>query len=223
MTKIVTNRSIVNNAYYLQKGDLKVIYLPMIHLSKTENYAEVKKFIEEKRKAGYRVYYEKLIYFKDSAGFEELSLKMRRLTGLTFGQKYLSEEQKDFRENVNKEKYSWQSTVDYGVDFKNDIHADYTLKELINVYEELNGKVQLDSCDYNSPMDKSYDCTRPSKYQEVVHDLRNAKLVNHLLDTIHKKKLVVYGMGHYYAPNGVFINLYHRNNFEEVKSKNWLD
>jgi hypothetical protein len=219
----VTTRSIVNNAYYLQKGDQKVIYLPMSHLSKSKNFEAVKNFVNEKRELGYKVYYERVTYDKDSASYKEASLKMRKLTGLTFGQDYLSEEQREFRENVHPKKYAWQNDVDYGVDFENDVHADYTMTSLVTAYEDKNGMVELDSCDYDTPLDTKYTCTSPIHYKEVVHDIRNAKLVRHLLDTIQKKKLVVYGLGHYYASSGVFINLYHKNKYKEVKAKNWVD
>jgi hypothetical protein len=223
LIKIVTNRSIVSNAYYLQKDDQKVIYLPMVHVSKPKNYEEVKNFIDKKRKLGYRVYYEKVTYYKDSANFKEASLKMRKSTGLTFGQKYLSDEQRKFRENVNDKKHVWQSTVDYGLGFKNDIHADYTLTALVKAYEDLNGEIKLEDCDYDTSLDTEYKCATPNSYQEVVQELRNAKLVRHLLDTTQKKKLVVYGMGHYYSSSGVFINLYHYNKYKEVKARDWVD
>jgi metal-dependent hydrolase (beta-lactamase superfamily II) len=223
LTKIVINRSIVKNAHYLQKGDQKVIFLSMIHINKRKNFEEVKEFIIEKRKLGYKVYYEKVSYDKDATDFEEASLKMRKLTGLTFGQNYLSEEQKEIRENINEKKYTWQSKVDYGVDFEKDIHSDYTLSSLVKAYEEKNGEVILDSCDYNTPLDIKYKCASLNKYLEVVHHLRDAKLVRHILDTIQKKKLIVFGLGHYYSSSGVFINLYHDQQYSEVKAKNWID
>ncbi len=213
----------VKNAYYLQKDDQKVIYLPMVHMNKIKNYEEVRNFISAKRELGYKIYYEKVTYDLDSANYREASLKMRKLTGLTFGKKYLNEEQRKLRENIDRKKYSWQSEVDYGVDFKNDIHADYTLTELVKAYEVKYGKVVLKKCDYNTPLDSSYSCATLSRYQEVVHEIRNAKLIRHLLDTTHKKKLVVYGMGHYSSGSGVFINLYHYNNYKEVRAKDWVD
>ena len=223
LTKIVTNRSIVKNAHYLQKDDQKVIYLPMSHLSKYENFEEVKGFINEKRNLGYQVYYEKVTYDINSVDYKESSLKMRKLTGLTFGQKYLSEEQQKFRENVNDKKYTWQSKVDYGLNYQTDIHADYNITDLIKAYEDKWGKVILEPCDYNTPLNVQYTCSSPTKYQEVVHDLRNTKLLKHILDTVPKKKLIVYGLGHYYSSSGVYINLYHRKEYEEVKAKNWKD
>lgn len=223
LTNIVTNRSIVKNAHYLQKGEQKVIYLPMSHLSKRKNFEEVKEFIAKKREKGYQVYYEKVTYDINSEDYYETSLKMRKLTGLTFGQKYLSKEQKDFRENINEKKYIWQSNVDYGLDYKNDIHADYSLTNLVKAYEDKWGEVILEECDYNTPLDIEYKCSSLNKYQEVVHDLRNAKLLSHILDTIPKKKLIVFGLGHYYSSSGVYINLYHRSKYSEIKTKNWID
>ena len=224
LTKIITTRSIVNNAYYLQKNDQKVIFLPMVHLSKARNFEEVKKFIAEKRQLGYTVYYEKVTYDKDSANFYEVSLKMRKLTGLTFGQTYLSDEQKEFKENSNKKKYVWQSSIDYGLDYKVDIHADYTLSSLIKAYEDKHGTVKLQECDYDTPLNTEYKCSTPIKYREVVHDLRNAKLMRHiLLDTVNNKKLIVYGLGHYYASTGVYLNLFHYNQYKEIKARNWKD
>jgi hypothetical protein len=195
----------------------------MSHLSKYENFEEVKDFINEKRNLGYQVYYEKVTYDINSVDYKESSLKMRKLTGLTFGQKYLSKEQQKFRENVNEKKYTWQSNIDYGLDFENDIHADYSLTDLIKAYEDKWGKVTLEQCDYNTPLDVEYTCSSHNKYQEVVHDLRNAKLLKHILDTIPKKKLIVYGLGHYYASGGIYLNLYHKNEYKEIKEKNWVD
>lgn len=211
----------VNKASYFEKDDQKVIYVPMVHLNRHENFEEVKNFINEKRKLGYQVYYEQVTYDKDDSNFDIISRKMRKLTGLTFGQQYLSDDQKKYREKVNPDKYAWQNEVDYGVDFENDIHADYTLTALVKTYETKFGEVALEPCDYEIPLNEKYTCTGLRKYHEVVQNLRNEKLSRHLLDTIHKKKLVVYGMGHEYS--AIIPILVHKNQYKQVKARNWVD
>jgi hypothetical protein len=50
--------------------------------------------------------------------------------------------------------------------------------------------VILEGCDYYTRLAVKYTCLSPTNYQEVVYDLRNAKLLKHILDTIPKKNFL---------------------------------
>lgn len=221
MVKAFINKDIVNNAYYLRKGNQKLIYLPMVHVAKPKNYENVRDFINQKRAEGYTIYFEKVRFDLQEPNALETRLKMRKLSGLKFGDSILSDVQKNLLKSLNPDKYIYQKKIDYGVDFENDVHADYNLRDLINDFEKEYEPVVLDSCDYATGFDEKYSCERKEYYQEVVHTLRNRKLLNHILDTTITKKLVVYGDGHYWG--GIYLDLVRVNNYEVVKKRNWVD
>ncbi|ARN78144.1 hypothetical protein BST97_09115 [Nonlabens spongiae] len=221
LIKSQINRDIAKNASYFKKDNQRVIYLPMMHIAKPTNYDNVRIFIEEKREKGYVVYYETVKFDENKPDAEETKLKMRRLTGLTFGENVLSNEQQAIFEILDPDKYVLQKQYDYGLRPEIDVHADFYLKDLVALFEEQYHKVVLDNCDYNTPMNQKYDCNRKDYYKEVVHDLRNEKLMTHILDSTVSKKLIVYGEGHFWF--AFYSNIERTYGFEEVKRKNWVD
>lgn len=215
------NRDIVSHASYFTKGDQRIIYLPMMHIAKPKNYENVKTFLESKRAQGYKIFYETVKFDKNDPEARETQLKMRRLTGLKFGERNVSNGQQKIFEILDPDKYVLQKEADYGLNYDLDIHADYYLKDLIKIFEQEYTSVELDSCDYATPMNAIYTCSKKEYYDEVVHDLRNKKLMEFVLDTMIPKKVIVYGEGHFWS--GFYSNIERTYNYKEVNRRKWVD
>ncbi|NOY49593.1 MAG: hypothetical protein GXO88_03365 [Chlorobi bacterium] len=71
--------------------------------------------------------------------------------------------------------------------------------QLTNKIEEVYGNIELDSCDYATPLDSTYTCTngwKTKKLDPIYVDYRNAELVDKIVGSRHEKIVVLFGAAH---------------------------
>jgi hypothetical protein len=72
------------------------------------------------------------------------------------------------------------------------------VNEVIKAYEKKYGRIQLNVCDYTTPMEHKYDCggEPKSKVNSIILDERNKHLAGAITKDGHKKIAVLYGALH---------------------------
>ena len=171
----------------------------MVHFGQDKFYNGVRDSIIEWKKQGFTIYYEEIITDTvvmqiDSVQLSILGLKIRRMMGqMPTREEYAKELSGVFKNSVPQ-----PDNKDMGID-STDLNADITLKELISKAEKLNGEIELDSCDYATPMDSTYSCHKKWKMKEIepiILDYRNEYVVHLITESEHQKFVVIYGANH---------------------------
>jgi hypothetical protein len=181
--------------YNYKLSDKDIVFIPMHHLGKKEFYDNVKGIVENHKKNGYKVYYELITYkFEgDSLQKDTLRRKIRRLRGFSGTYKETTKNVPFFKKYVQQPSYP-----DLGIS-KDDIRADVNYLDLIHQWEKLNGKIPLDSVDFNTPLNKEFKrqpfYTR-KEYHRILIDYRNDNLVNMIKSGSDNKIIILYGAGH---------------------------
>lgn len=209
---LVKDKSAIKKMKILEKGEKQIIYLPLVHIGSQEYYQEIKDFLMEKRKAGYTVYYEGV---KHSSGLQKsekviLDLKLRRLLGIHLSA-FDIKENKSLPGYVNKKNYVYQSIKVLGIDSINDFNADLSRQELVELYEEENGIILLDSCDFRTPLFEKYECSDGDAYYKVIFTYREDALIKKLLNSKHDKIVLLFGKSHWIK--SIYPDLVHKNGF----------
>ncbi len=188
----------VKTTHY-QYGEKEIIFVPMVHFGQEKFYDGVRDSIIEWKKQGFTVYYEEIItdtnvMHIDSAQLNILGLKIRRMMGqMPTREEYAKELSGIFKSGVPQ-----PDNNDMGID-STDLNADITLKDLIGQAENLYGEIQLDSCDYATPLDSTYSCHTKWKMKQIepiILDYRNENVVNLITKSPKKKFIVIYGANH---------------------------
>lgn len=178
--------------------DKEILYLPMIHLNKPEYYQMIKRKVDSLRALGYSVYYESVALDPkmDSLVKLEIYRKFRNRVGFV-PLDYFSEENQQHRQ-LKVKGYVMQSFSNTGVDPKIDSRADLSLDQLICLYEERFGKIELTDCDVNTIIGQKYNCRKPDKkdYDFIVATLRDEHLAELLLKAEDRKIVLLYGQLH---------------------------
>lgn len=179
----------------LKEWDKDILFLPMHHMGKPEFYDKVKEIVKNKKKDDFRVYYELVStdFTDDDSLRNEIRRKARKIKG--FSGTY-----KDNASGSYFSKYIQQpSYADLGIDSM-DVWADVDYLQLITYWEEVNGKIILDSTDMNTPfnvkLDRGVSYTK-DEYNKVFIDFRNKHLISLIKNNSDKKILILYGKGHY--------------------------
>ena len=87
-----------------------------------------------------------------------------------------------------------------GIDTAKSTWADVYLSDMIPEFERKFEKIVLDDCDYNTPLDAKYSC---SKYKNkngknfVLVDYRNESIANKIMNDPNTKIAIIYGSKHY--------------------------
>lgn len=183
-----------------QKDDRTIIFLQMIHLSKQAYYDEVKEFITQKRKEGYVIYYEGIGSNKELAEQQRDTLlrKFRKIYGFNLFAGTSYKDNPSYKYNKS-DKYVGQTLENIGIDPEVDVNADLSLREIITQLETKIGVIELDSCDFSTPLDKIYQCKRVEldKYYRFTMGVIREDYVNELLmKSTDKKIILVYGLKH---------------------------
>lgn len=180
---------------YTYKLDNKEIkYIPMHHLGKKEFYDNVKNNVTACKKNGYKVYYEQISskFSADSLLLDTIHRKSRKLKG--FSGTY-----KDNADSSHFKKYIQQpSYKDLGID-NNDVWADVNYLQLINQWEKINGRIVLDSIDFNTPFTEKFSkgtFYTKKEYNKILIDYRNSFLINLIKSNSDNRILILYGEGH---------------------------
>lgn len=180
--------------YHLSINGKEIEFLPMHHLGKKEFYENVKNTVIDKKNSGYVVYYELVStdFTTDSLLKDTIRRKARKLKG--FSGSY-----KDNASGSVFDKYIQQpSYFELGID-STDKRADVNYLQLIEKWEQLNGKIILDSIDLNTPFNEKFNkgtfYTR-KEYNRVFIEYRNEYLIENINAGSDKKFLILYGFGH---------------------------
>ena len=180
------------------KGDKEIVFIPMIHVAKVGYYEKVKDFLSQKRNEGYVVYYEGVeIGAATPEERDTLTLKMRKIIGSHLCGGYTNKENKSTPQYLKK--YVGQDMTNTGIDTLRDVRADMTVKELIAKIEAERGeKIELESCDFETPLNTPYKCSNYKQYYyyRFTRRYRDDYLSNLLLNTSDKKIVVIYGGAH---------------------------
>ncbi|MFK8297104.1 hypothetical protein ACI76O_01780 [Capnocytophaga cynodegmi] len=196
-------KSALKHKRVMVKGDREIIYIPMVHLGKQTYYDEVKAFVTEKRKQGYKIYYEAVL--TDTVALRKgqldtLRLKRRKLLGFHLSN-YSDENNKSMPKCYKK--YVGQTLDNTGVSQRTDTNADLRFEEIIARYEAKYGEIPLDECDYSTPLNAHYQCNpipnvhRSNSKYRFTQEFRNEHLEKLLIDSKDKKILLLYGESHW--------------------------
>jgi len=179
------------------KGDKEIVFIPMIHVAKTGYYEQVKDFLSQKRNEGYIVYYEGLENGGETPQQRDtLTLKERKILGFYLSKTYTDKENESLPNYLKK--YVGQNGENTGIDTLRDVRADLTSKEIIAKIERIVGKIELEPCDFETPLNAPYKCTnykRRLRYP-YVRSYRDEYLKRLLLNSSDKKIVVLYGQAH---------------------------
>ena len=181
------------------KGDKEIVFIPMIHVAKAGYYEQVKDFLFQKRNEGYIIYYEGVA----NGGVtpqqrDTLYLKARKIMGFYIFQDYTEKENKSIPKYLKK--YIGQNYKNTGIDTLRDVCADMTYKDMIAKIETERGKIELEPCDFETPLNAPYKCTqRKDLGFTFIRTLRDDYLKQLLLNSPDKKIVVLYGQAHTWA------------------------
>ena len=179
------------------KGDKEIVFIPMIHVAKTGYYEQVKDFLSQKRNEGYIVYYEGLENGGETPQQRDtLTLKERKILGFYLSKTYTDKENESLPNYLKK--YVGQNGENTGIDTLRDVRADLTSKEIIAKIERIVGKIELEPCDFETPLNAPYKCTNYKKRLRYpyVRSYRDEYLKRLLLNSSDKKIVVLYGQAH---------------------------
>ncbi len=188
------------NPHYFTYEDKSIIFIPFIHFGQKEFYDNLRDSIIDWKKDGYTIFYEQVTSGQvhlglDSTSYDRLIRKFRRINrdGVGTAEDYEAEAQQVFKKGIAQPDY-----IDLGID-STDIHADITFLELVNKIEELYGEIKLDSCDYATPLDSTYTCSKGLKMKKldpIYVDYRNAVVVEKIVNSELNKIVVIFGIAH---------------------------
>ena len=179
------------------KGDKEIVFIPMIHVAKAGYYEQVKDFLSQKRNEGYVVYYEGLENGGETPQQRDtLTLKERKILGFYLSKTYTDKENESLPNYLKK--YVGQNGENTGIDTLRDVRADLTSKEIIAKIERIVGKIELEPCDFETPLNAPYKCTNYEKRLRYpyVRGYRDEHLKRLLLNSSDKKIVVLYGQAH---------------------------
>ncbi len=196
-------------------NDKKIIaYLPMVHISKPEFYAKIKRSVDSLRLLDYAVFYESISPDKGLDSIQEIQLwkKFRKVTG--FVPYY---ENHELFKSLNIKGFIKQSFENTGVDKTTDVRADLSLNELISLYEQEKGEIMLSDYDLQVPLSKKYKQGKINKENShfLIDSLRNDNLFKTVSESKSKKIAIVYGKLHMYS---LFRKLHENDSLWHYKS-----
>ena len=198
---LITSKSVKLNTFYNEELDKTVVLFPMVHVNKPEFFEDVKTKLDSLRQDGFLVYYEGVAvidstqYSKEN--YEALTLKARKLFGFNFQSKtYSDKENKSLPKAIYNDKYIAQNRDIIGIKDE-DVNVDMSVVEMIEVYEQKYGEIELEDCDYNTPLNSKFKCDRLPNYSDIMIMTRNDTILSHLYKESHKKIALVYGKRHF--------------------------
>nr|WP_314560779.1 lipoprotein [uncultured Capnocytophaga sp.] len=201
--KLYNTRPIIDKKVTWRGEDREVIFIPMIHISRQAYYDQVKDFVTQKRQEGYTIYYEG-VGMSDSltaAQRDTVYRKARKILGFHIKGAYDKDGKN--RSIPKYKRYVGQNKANTGIDTIRDINLDMTLDKLLPLVATVggnDGKIELDECDYSTPLNAKYKCKKPKNWIEYRYALSHTYRDNYIKETLikapHKKIVIVYGGGH---------------------------
>ena len=100
-----------------------------------------------------------------------------------------------------------------------DVNADLSLRGIITQLETKIGVIELDSCDFSTPLDKIYQCKRVEMdkyYRFTMGSIREDYVNELLMKSTDKKIILVYGLRH---RSFIDVCIAHKMKFKLVEGK----
>ena len=146
----------------------------------------------------YTIFYEGIINEADEMNVDSITAdrSMRKWRKITRGVGATREDYAELNE-VFKNAIVQPEDEEMGID-STDVNADITLIELVSKFEDLYGKIYLDSCDITTSLDSTYNCKEKLKgnLDAVILDYRNVKLVEKIVAAEQENIVILYGARH---------------------------
>lgn len=218
MYRVFNNqKSIFKYKKVLVKDNREIIYLANAHLGSEKYFEEIKDYINQKRKEGYVIYYEGITRedIENENLQDTLNLKFRKLLGYSLKGSYADEDNKSLPKCFKK--YVGQTMTNTGINNATDINVDLSLNKLLDLYEAKYGKINLDECDFNTPLNEKYKCGHLNAEYTISHKFRDEYLIEKLLNSKDDKIVLLYGRAHWLQ--AIYPTLVHKNGYKLVEGK----
>lgn len=222
---VIINHSLESGGFYekdvitrkIKKGDKEVVFIPMKHVGPPVFYQQVSKISDSLIKKGYYFFLEGVSAKPpknktDSLKLDTIARKIRKIWGRSLS--YNSSKGGSF-DTINailsingrkiklKEKITIQPRyAEMGIDSLGSRNVDVDAQRYLNAFESKFVKVNLDSCDLQTPLNSKYECTpidwkyRKKVKKEINLKFRNEFVTNEILKDSHSKIAVIYGAAH---------------------------
>lgn len=194
---IYVNKRQIKPIHYNYNGR-SLIFVPMVHVGEESFYNSLKDSIVKWKSLNYTIFYEQIISDNetmriDSLTYVQVKRKARKIVELS---KYSRKNYALRSGKILKNKVVQPEYIDMGIT-GSDINADINLQELVDEYERLYGKIQLDSCDFVIPINSYATCRRlQNNLDPIIYDFRNRELARKISESELDKIVVLYGASH---------------------------
>ncbi len=206
-------------------NDKEVIYLPMSHIGKKEDFDKIRNYLDMKKEQGFTIFYEGILPIEssdyanllttlaDSTLKENMLLqidtmrrKMRRVQGfaLSFSQDQHTDSLNKSLKRRNKN-FVTQSNILLGLpkdyhDTQNEYRVDMTYPGLISRYEKEYKPIVLTKYDWETPLNAEYHTIDTVKHNSYLleQEYRNEYIAKRVIDSDCEKIVMLYGAGHYW-------------------------
>ena len=201
LINLISSKSVDKHVRVLENKtkESTIVFLPTVHVGKPGYYESFKPIVDSLRKDGFQVFVESIAYKKelDSISKEQYDIKFRKFTG---HHTTLSKHNNSLPKEYRLKNYIFQDYNLMGINKQyGDSVLDLSKKQLIDIYEKEFGEVKLNKCDSITPLGEKYNCE--SEYKNHVYQLtniyRDQYIRNYLLNTNHKKIVLIYGRSHW--------------------------
>ncbi|OYU85574.1 MAG: hypothetical protein CFE24_01335 [Flavobacterium sp. BFFFF2] len=189
----------------LVNTDKSVVFIPMHHIGTQLFYDDVHKKIDSLKALDYYFFYEQIKANSASIRDTITLLKIRKILGVPLSKDaktdYLSYFKDKEKVKFKKELVSQPQVSVFGLDSKNALNVDCSMNDLITEYENKYGKLELSTCDYETPFYEKSKCPinreLKSKRKTIIVDYRNSLVVREVLKNDHPKIAIIYGELHF--------------------------
>ena len=172
----------------------KVSFVPLAHACTPEFYEAGKNIVSEHKASGYRVYYEELKKAQTQTpdGVDSFHLKLRKVVGVSPNRQTYKILQKFFPNLVAQPAYKSLGVTE------SDLNADISVRQMIDKYEAMYGKVNLTGCDFDTRLGTLvYPCDKlKNDLTPIVVNFRNEHVAGLIRSSEDEKILVLYGARH---------------------------
>jgi pheromone shutdown protein TraB len=175
----------------MTNGTKKVHFIKMHHLGQQHFYDRVEQEVRNNKEDGYVLFYEWIDYDKAN----ELTLrKTRKLMGFIPSEEGYQQmvDQLDVDGVVAQNNEQFLNLVN-----DKDYKADITPEEVIRLFEERHGVIELSNQDMERPLDETIEGHQMDKRLfDIILDYRNQYLAQQIHQATYDKIIVLYGADH---------------------------
>jgi len=220
LVKIIASKSVDKHVKILENKNKEstIVFLPVIHVGKKGYFESFKPIVDSLRKEGYQVFVESIAYKEELNPKikEQYDKKFRKFTGFSTT---LSRENNSLPKEYRLKNYFLQDYKLMGISKqKGDSVVDLSKKQSIDLYEKEFGETKLTKCDSITPLFEKYECESEYKKHryKITNTYRDVYIRNYLLNTSHRKIVLIYGRSHWISVYPSFTN---KHGYSLVKGK----